>query len=111
MGRIECQFLDGLEEGRMTGKESTAAEVLQYLRLNFEHPEAIDADTDLLDSGRLDSLRVMDLVCFLEARFRVRMQPADISPGNLRSARCIADYVFARTAFVEGQFSCARSQM
>jgi acyl carrier protein len=80
----------------MTETESTAAELLQYLRRHLEHPEAIDADTDLLDSGRLDSLGVMDLVCFLEARFRVRMRPADVTPGNLRSARCIAAYVCAQ---------------
>ena len=56
----------------------------------------IDEETDLLDSGSLDSLLVMDLVCFLEARFQIRMQPADINPANLRSIRHLAHYVSAK---------------
>jgi acyl carrier protein len=55
--------------------------------------DSIQLDTDLLESGCLDSLLVMDLVRFAEARFKVRMEPQDINPDNLRSLRCLADYV------------------
>ncbi len=73
-----------------------AAVLIDYLKSAPGTLGAIDEETDLLNSGSLDSLLVMDLVCFLEARFQVRMQPADINPANLRSVRRLAHYVSAR---------------
>ena len=78
----------------MSTTDEIAAILVDYLRSAPEGP--IDADTDLLHSGRLDSLLVMDLVCFLEIRFRIKMQPADVNPNNLRSVWCLAQYVQAR---------------
>ncbi|MEM9656825.1 MAG: acyl carrier protein [Planctomycetota bacterium] len=79
------------------GTDENAVEVLlAYLRDSPTADEAFNADTDLLDSGKLDSLLVMDLVCFLENCFGVRMQPSDVDPRNLRSVRRIAEYVRAR---------------
>ncbi|RIK70080.1 MAG: hypothetical protein DCC67_20940 [Planctomycetota bacterium] len=82
----------------MSTKESIAAVLIDYLQSAPDAQGVVDEETDLLESGRLDSIQVMDLVCFLESRFRVTMQPQDITPDNLRSVDRIARYVRARAA-------------
>jgi acyl carrier protein len=82
----------------MTAKDVIATALVNFLQSSPEAQGSIDVETDLLESGQLDSLRVMDLVCFLESHFQVKMQPADINPNNLRSVSRIAHYVLARAA-------------
>ena len=82
----------------MIAKQAIAKELVDYLKAAPEADACLDIDTDLLESGRLDSLQVMDLVCFLESRFQVQMQPADINPDNLRSVSRIAKYVHTQMA-------------
>jgi acyl carrier protein len=76
--------------------DSIATVLADYLHSSPAVAGSIDRETDLIESGWLDSILVMDLVCFLEARFQCRMQPTDISPRNLRSVRCLAHYVHER---------------
>lgn len=80
----------------MSTTEDIAAILVDHLRSAPDHPGQIDVETDLLESGWLDSLRVMDLVCFLEARFQIQMLAADVNPTNLRSIKRLADYIQAR---------------
>ena len=82
----------------MIAQDVIAAALVEYLQsASYDHG-TIHIETDLLGSGLLDSLLVMDLVCFLESRFQVKMEPADINPSNLRSVSQIAQYVDARAA-------------
>ena len=71
--------------------------LVAYLRPSGLSASEFDANTDLIESGRLDSLLVMDLVSFVEARFQIRMQPTDITPRNLRSAKSLARYILQAT--------------
>ena len=80
----------------MTNADPIITVLIDYLQSAPGTQDPIRVETDLLESGRLDSLLVMDLVCFLEARFQIRMQPADINPDNLRTVRCLAHYVRTR---------------
>ena len=55
------------------------------------HPRvAITKETDLLGEGYLDSLLVMDLVAFVERRFAVAIDNAEISPRNFGSIQALA---------------------
>ena len=76
--------------------DAIRAVLIDYLQATRGTEEPIRGETDLLESGMLDSLLVMDLVCFLEARFQVRMQPSDVRPHNLRSVSRLATYVQER---------------
>lgn len=82
----------------MNDAKTIAAVLVDYLQPNQEADDKVDVNTDLLDSGRLDSLSVVDLVCFITARFQIRMAPVDISPKNLRTVGCLAAYLEARLA-------------
>ena len=47
--------------------------------------QAIEADTELLDSGLLDSVQIIELVAFVEDHFNVKIDVADIVPENFGS--------------------------
>ena len=53
-------------------------------------------ETPLLDSGILDSLSLLRLVVFLEARFGITMGDADLLPENFASVNAICAYLRAR---------------
>jgi acyl carrier protein len=83
----------------MSTTENISAALLDYLWSTSGTSGLIDVETDLLDLGLLDSLLVMDLVCFLEVRYQIKMLPADVNPNNLRSVGHMAH-------FVNGKLSC-----
>ena len=52
------------------------------------------ADTaDLLESGVIDSLGVLDLVNFLQQEFALLIDDEDLTPDNFRSIECMAQFV------------------
>ena len=53
-------------------------------------------DTSLLDSGILDSLGLLRLVVFLEGRFGITMDDADLLPENFASVNAICTHLRAR---------------
>lgn len=58
-------------------------------------------DTPLLDSGILDSLGLLRLVVFLEERFGITMDDADLLPENFASVNSICAYLRAREPGLE----------
>jgi acyl carrier protein len=62
-------------------------------RLNLEVPSA---DTDLFESGALDSMAFVDLLARLEAEFGIDVALADIGMDNFRSIERIAGFVEER---------------
>ena len=53
-------------------------------------------DTQLLDSGILDSLSLLRIVIFLEEQFGITMGDADLLPENFASVDAICAYLRAR---------------
>lgn len=62
------------------------------------HIEAPSADTDLFETGILDSLQLVELLLQLEQRFGFRIKIDDIDLEDLRTLARIARLVAARTA-------------
>ncbi|HHB82700.1 MAG TPA: acyl carrier protein [Devosia sp.] len=56
----------------------------------------IDADTDLIGAGLLDSLNIVRLIQFVETRFDIQIEDDDISPELFISANRLAQYVSTR---------------
>lgn len=54
---------------------------------------AITPDESLIEAGFIDSTGVLELVAFLEERFGIMVDDADIVPENLDSLAAIARYV------------------
>ena len=62
------------------------------------HIEVPSADTDLFESGILDSLQLVELLVQLERRFGFKIKIDDIDLEDLRTLAGIARLVAARTA-------------
>lgn len=65
-------------------------ERLRALILEHLHMEVPSADTDLLDSGLLDSLQLVDLLLLIEQHFGRRIEIETIDLENLRSLARLA---------------------
>jgi acyl carrier protein len=60
---------------------------------------SVGEDDDLLESGILDSLGILDLVSRLEATFGITVLDEDLVPDNFRSLRHLAAFVLGRLDF------------
>jgi len=79
----------------MSDDRTIEQRLLQYLHEHHLVRGPIDCQTDLIQSGQLDSLVVMDVVGFVASNFRIEMSPHEISPDNLRSVERLARFVAA----------------
>jgi len=53
-------------------------------------------ETPLLEDGVLDSLSLLQLVVFLQERFKITVDEADLLPENFASVNTICAYLRAR---------------
>jgi len=60
------------------------------------HVEVPSADTDLMESGLLDSLTLVELMSSLEEQFGINISFAEVEIDNFRSASRIAEFVNRR---------------
>ena len=65
------------------------------------HIEAPGSDTDLLESGILDSLQLVELLSQLEQHFGLRIRIEDIDLDDLRSLQRLARLVAANGGIAE----------
>jgi acyl carrier protein len=82
----------------MSDKLQVESTLIDYLWRH--HPECgpIEPETDLIESGQLDSLVLLDLVCALQTHFHLEIQPQDITPLNFRTIRALAAWTVAQLA-------------
>jgi len=71
-------------------------ELVDFLNRDPRVEGSIEAHTELVESGRIDSLVIIDLIVFLEERFGVSLSPEDLTPQNLRSMSALAGLVERR---------------
>ncbi len=76
----------------MRERNEIEADILQFVQARCPQT-SLTAETDLLDEGLLDSLLLVDLIFRLEERYGVRLGGNQVSPGNFRSVKAIADLV------------------
>jgi acyl carrier protein len=70
--------------------------VRQFILANFlqgEDPSNLTDETELKESGILDSLSTLKLVSFLEDTFKVEFEANDLDAGNLASHASIEKLV------------------
>jgi acyl carrier protein len=74
--------------------------VRDFIKENYlfgEDTDSLRDDTSLLEAGLIDSTGILELVEFLEARYNLKLQDAEIIPENLDSLKAIASFVHQRT--------------
>lgn len=66
--------------------------------LNSVTGQTITDSTELIDSGLLDSLTMMDLLVFVESDFDVRLDFQDIRPDLFKNPTTISQLIAERQA-------------
>jgi acyl carrier protein len=65
------------------------------------HVEPPSADTDLMESGLLDSLTLVELIVGLEEEFEIKIPFEEVELDNFRSVERIAGFVIDQGAVYE----------
>lgn len=76
-------------------------EVRQYItdKLLFGQTDVVvEGSTSFLESGLIDSTGVLELVQFLEEKFKIKVQDEDLVPANLDSVNALTQFVKAKSA-------------
>jgi acyl carrier protein len=71
--------------------------VMKFL-ISITGESALNADTELEESGIIDSLGMMDLLVFFETDFGVRLEIADLTPAMFQSPATISRLIESRLA-------------
>ncbi|MEZ5416185.1 MAG: acyl carrier protein [Vicinamibacterales bacterium] len=80
--------------------DNTRDVVKRFILENFlpgEDPKNLTDDTELKESGILDSLSTLKLVTFLEEQFKIELEANDLDAGNLSSVAAIASLVASKS--------------
>jgi len=67
-----------------------------HTQLPGEAPDKLQPDDDLIDSGILDSMGIMQLVAHLEQEYGIEIATEEIDPDNFATTRTLASFVAAR---------------
>ena len=75
-------------------------EVRAFIVKNFLLDEAgsLQNDTSFLDSGIVDSTGMLELIMFLENRYRIKIEPEEILPENLDSIQRVVQFLSKKGA-------------
>ena len=65
--------------------------ILEFVR-GITH-QSVQADTALVAEGLLDSFDAVEVIDFVEEKFELRIDPADIKPDDITSVRAMASLV------------------
>jgi acyl carrier protein len=77
-------------------KTEIESQVRRIVEDNFlfrEDREALSGSESLIEAGLIDSTGILELVAFVEERFRIEISDADLVPANFDSIDRIAAYL------------------
>jgi acyl carrier protein len=79
----------------MQGTEKRSAEIRSYIVKQFPvaRKESLKDETQLLTSGIVDSLGMLDLVRFLEDTYSIQISDEELTPENFASIRSLSSFV------------------
>lgn len=73
--------------------ENILLNYIQQELLGSEIDDDFDADTDLLGSGILDSLGMVQLIAFVENEFKIKVEPEEMVIENFMNINSVCTYV------------------
>lgn len=84
----------------MTDLAPVEADLLALINdeLSLDPAMPVEADTDLLLTGQVDSLGVVQIVAWLEDRLGIEIDPADVVLEHFQSVDAMIGYVRRRTS-------------
>lgn len=85
-----------------TSETEAVAAVRNFLAGIDMAGRAVDADEDLLTGGTLDSLKIMNLVAYVEKSTGSKVEAMDVLPQNFGSARKVAHFMTSQAVVSHG---------
>lgn len=79
----------------MLDSAATQNQIAQLLARHF-NLEVLSPETDLIETGALDSLSFVELLVHLEREFGVKVTLAELEIDNFRSIAKVAEFVASR---------------
>ncbi len=73
--------------------EALADEIYIYIKRELNNSNDFDISTNIVQKGLVDSMGVLELISFLEKRYRVEIAFEDITQDNFQNVGAIARYV------------------
>ncbi len=64
----------------------------------FGEEDQLKEDTSFLDSGLIDSTGILELVTFLEERFKIKVEDEELIPENFDSIKNVTSYLERKLA-------------
>jgi acyl carrier protein len=79
----------------MHDRDRRSVAIRSYIVKQFPvaRKESLKDDTQLLTSGIVDSLGMLDLVRFLEESYMIQISDEELTPENFASIACLASFV------------------
>ncbi len=68
------------------------AENILFSRNGYPYPK----DASFLENGIIDSMNVLELVMFVEEKFKVKVEDSEIVPDNFDSVSKLASYITSK---------------
>ena len=72
------------------------ADLVQFVQSRGSRHANITLQTDLLESGLLDSLLLMDLIFHIEEHYALRFDSDQVNPANFRTIMDIVNFVLSQ---------------
>jgi len=72
------------------------AEIKKFIAKNFlfqDDASVVPDDQSLMASGTLDSTGILELIMFVEEKYKLKVPDEDMLPENFDSVRAIAAYI------------------
>lgn len=80
----------------MFDRDKALDELVRFVQARGQRHAKVTPQTDLLESGLLDSLLLVDLIFHLEELYGMRFESDHIDPANFHNISAIVDLVAQR---------------
>jgi acyl carrier protein len=77
-------------------RKQLEADLVQFVQSRGSRHADVTSQTDLLESGLLDSLLLMDLIFHIEELCRFRFDSDHVNPANFRTVMDIVNFVLGQ---------------
>ena len=94
-------------ELQTTGEAREAIRAFVVENFFVTDPASLSDEDSLVDQGIVDSTGVLELVAFLEQRFGIHVEDAELVPGNLESIARMAAFVARKRSGAGGEGKAA----
>jgi acyl carrier protein len=84
-------------------RKQLEADLIQFVRSRGSRHAAVILRTDLLESGLLDSLLLMDFIFHIEEAYGLRFDSDQVNPSNFRTIEDIVGFVLSQLSMPQGQ--------